>query len=91
MVTRVMGEFVVASVLVWLGYRSWTRAEDIRQQALKHSQGVRQPWRSLLYPQWYWRGDYFIVSMRGAGIGAFMIAIVLLILAAITLLTGHVP
>jgi arginine exporter protein ArgO len=91
MVASVIAEFIGAAVLGWFGYLSWTRAVDYRERNVKDSQKLKPPWRSILYPQWYWRSDLPILSMRGASIGWFIAAIALLIIATVTLLTGHAP
>ncbi len=53
-VLTVIAETFVALLLVLAGYFYYTGAEDFCQRGLAYSEKVRQPWRSILYPRWFY-------------------------------------
>jgi hypothetical protein len=80
---------VLAFGIALAGRRCWTHAEEFCRQGREYSERVRQPWRSLFYPRWFWHTGECEFHMRSTGIAAFVMAALLLIIAAIRLLSGH--
>jgi hypothetical protein len=88
MVTAVVLEIIGAVMLAYIGRYYWIHAKEFCRRGLEHSQRVRQPWRSFLYPQWFYGTRYCFVQMRVTGFGDFVMAALLLLVALLTILTG---
>jgi hypothetical protein len=89
MIPAAIAELVDAILLAWVGRYYWTHAEDFCRRGLEYSQRIRQPWRSLLYPHWFWGTRYGVFQMRLTGIGGFVMAGLLLLVAVLTISSGH--
>ena len=88
-VLTVIAEAFVAALLGLAGYLYYTGAEDFCQRTLNYSESVRQPWRSFLYPRWFWGTRRCVQRMRATGVGAMLMGALLLLMAALTILPGR--
>ena len=89
MVAVIIAEIIAAVLLACVGRYYWTHAEDFCRRGFEHSQHIRQPWRTLFYPRWFWGTSRCVSQMRATGFGSFVIAVLLLLVAALTVFCGH--
>ncbi len=78
-------ETFVAALLGSAGYFYYTGAEDFCQRTLNYSERVRPPWRSILYPRWFWGTRRCVRQMQITGVGAMFMGALLLVIAALTI------
>ena len=83
-VLAIIAETFVALLLVRAGYFYYTGAEDFCQRGLAYFEKVRQPWRSILYPRWFYGTRRCVWQMRMTGVGALLIGGLLFVIAVIT-------
>jgi hypothetical protein len=89
MIAAVITEIVGAILLAWVGRYYWTHAEDFCRRGFEYSERIRQPWRSILYPRSFWGSRYCVFHMRVTGFGGFVMALLLLLVAALTVFSGY--
>jgi hypothetical protein len=85
----VIAEVFVALLLVLAGYFYYTGAEDFCQRDLTYSEKVRQPWRSILYPRWFYGTGRCVFQMRITGIGGMVMGAFMFVVAVITFFSGR--
>jgi hypothetical protein len=84
MVAKVIAEIVGAILLMWIGRYYWTHAEEFCRRGFERSQRIREPWRSVLYPHWFWGTRRCVFQIRTSAFGSFLMAFLLLAVAALT-------
>ena len=85
----VLLEMFLAALLLVLGYFHRKSAEEFCQRVVAQSENMRQPWRSILYPRWYYGTTRRVRHMEITGIGFMVMGAIVLILALMTLLSGR--
>ena len=89
MVVRIIAELAGSTLLVWIARYYWTHAEEYCRRGLERSQRIQQPWRSVLYPQWFWGTRRCVFQVRASAVGSFVMALLLLAVAALTFFSRH--
>jgi hypothetical protein len=82
-------EVFVGALLALGAYFSYADAEASCQRTVAHSEKVRQPWRSILYPRWFYSSGRCVRHTRIASLGGMLMGALLCLIAAITLFSSH--
>jgi hypothetical protein len=89
MAVKIIAELAGAALLMWIGRYYWTHAEEYCRRGFERSQLIRQPLRSVLYPQWFWGTRRCVFQVRASAVGCFVMALLLVAIAALAFFSRH--